>query len=152
MAKGGRPSMYTQELAKSICDRLANGESLRTICKSEGMPTRETVRVWRNDNPDFSGQYARAREDQADFYADECIEIADDKSQDILDIKEGGDTRMITNSAAVQRAKLQCEMRKWKASQLAPKRWGQQNATVTGADGGAIAIKLTIEEKKLPRE
>lgn len=112
----------------------------------------DTVREWLLQKPEFSAQYARAREEQADLLADECIEIADDKSQDILDIKEGGDTRMITNSAAVQRAKLQVDARKWKAGQLAPKKWGQQNikTELTGTDGKDLIINLNLNLKKVP--
>lgn len=152
MAKTGRPSKFTEELALAICSIIASGESLRKLCQRPGMPHIDTVREWLIQKPLFSAQYARAREAQADLLADEIIEIADDKSQDILDIAEGGDSRMITNSAAVQRAKLQVDARKWKASQMAPKRWGQQQTQVTGPDGGALAIKLVIEERKLPSE
>ena len=149
---GGRPSKYTDELVNEICRLISSGLSLRKICLQERMPTIECVRVWLLNKPQFSAQYARAREEQADLLADECIDIADDKSQDILDIKEGGDTRMITNSAAVQRAKLQVDARKWKASQMAPKKWGQQNikTELTGADGKDLIVNLNLNLKKVP--
>lgn len=149
---GGRPSKYSMELVTDICRRIAEGQSLRKICAGPGMVHIDTVREWLLQKPEFSAQYARAREEQADLLADECIEIADDKSQDILDIKEGGDTRMITNSAAVQRAKLQVDARKWKAGQLAPKKWGQQNikTELTGTDGKDLIINLNLNLKKVP--
>jgi hypothetical protein len=152
MAKIGRPSLYSDKLVETICNLIASGESLRKVCQRPGMPTCETIRVWLIEKPTFSAQYARAREAQADLLADEIIEIADDKSQDILDVGEGGDVRSITNSAAVQRAKLQVDARKWKAGQLAPKRWGQQSMAVTGADGGPLIVKTIIETKKIGTE
>ena len=34
----GRPSTYGQEIADEVCRRLAGGESLRAICRDEGIP------------------------------------------------------------------------------------------------------------------
>lgn len=144
---GGRPPKKTSELMEQICSRIADGESLRKICVSIGV-NRETVRDWLNKDPQFSGQYARAREEQADLLADQCIEIADDKSQDILDIPDGGDTRLITNSAAVQRAKIQIDARRWKAGQLAPKKWGQQNSKTELVGDGGGPVKFVVEVVK----
>ena len=44
--KRGRPSHYSAEIADTICDRLAGGESLRAICADAGMPDRATVCRW----------------------------------------------------------------------------------------------------------
>jgi hypothetical protein len=78
----GRPSIYSQELADRICERLASGESLRSICGDDGMPSWPTISKWLNEKPDFVTQYARAREDQAEAHADRIIEIADDETID----------------------------------------------------------------------
>lgn len=72
----GRPSSYTQEIGDLICHRMAEGESLREICKDEALPSRITVIRWKNDNEVFRDQYARARQDQADSYADLGLEAA----------------------------------------------------------------------------
>ena len=91
----GRPSEYSQELGAKICAELADGKSLRKICEADDLPSRETVRLWLLDAEEngqdsryygFFGQYVRAREEQADHYADEIIEIADqyDKASDTL--------------------------------------------------------------------
>lgn len=144
MAKTGRPSSYSEKVAEAICELMANGESLRAICERPGMPSRESVRRWLNANEAFRGHYARARELQADYLVERALEIADDKSDDILDVGDGGDKRMMTNSAAVQRAKLQVETRMKIAAQMAPKRWGQQSMAVTGSDGGPVAFNLSV--------
>ena len=66
----GRPSTFTQKIADEICERIADGESLRSICGDDGFPTKSTVFKWLNDFPGFSDQYARAREAQADSLFD----------------------------------------------------------------------------------
>ena len=83
MAERGRPTAYTPELAAEICERMAAGESLRSICRSEDMPSEITVRRWAIENREgFSAQYAMASETRMDCLADEIVEIADDKSGD----------------------------------------------------------------------
>jgi Bacteriophage Sf6, terminase small subunit-like len=80
--KRGRPSDYCAEIAMTICDRLADGESLRAICADDGMPNKATVFRWIGRHKDFRDQYAVAREVQADDILDEILEIAHDDSRD----------------------------------------------------------------------
>ncbi len=47
--------LFTADLAVSICDRIASGESLRSICRAEGMPSEVTVRRWATDDRDGLG-------------------------------------------------------------------------------------------------
>jgi transcriptional regulator with XRE-family HTH domain len=63
----------------SICDKLAEGESLRSICRRMGIPE-STARYWLRENGEHFPQYARARELQADSFFDAVIDIADDTS------------------------------------------------------------------------
>lgn len=60
--KLGRPSKYSEELALTICERLAMGESLKAICTDKAMPTRSMVYRWKEANQPFRDMYARARE------------------------------------------------------------------------------------------
>ncbi len=71
-----------QKQFNMVCARIAGGESLRAICESEDLPDRDTINRWLNADSDgeLCGQYARAREEQADFYADEIITIADNEN------------------------------------------------------------------------
>ncbi len=77
-AKTGRPSLYTEALAAGFCRRLAEGETLRSVCRDDAMPGKTTVLRWLGDkkNADFRDQYAHARELQADALFDEALEIA----------------------------------------------------------------------------
>jgi len=140
----GRPSDYTQALADLICERLSDGESLRAICREEDMPNKATVFRWLGDNVTFSDQYARAREEQAESLVDEIVSIADeevttvraDKHGSKPDIQDGETalTEVVFDSVAVARNKLRVDARKWVASKLKPKKYGdriQQDVTGT---------------------
>lgn len=76
--KPGRPSSFTQELADKICEMIADGKSEREICRMEGMPTAVTLRKWKDANPEFLVQSARARQESADLYDDQRRAICDE--------------------------------------------------------------------------
>ncbi len=148
-AKKGRPSLYTEALAAKLCLRLAEGETLRSICRDDAMPGKTTVLRWLSDkkNADFRDQYAHARELQADALFDEALEIADDASGDWSTDKDGKKT---LDHEHVQRSRLRVDTRKWAAGKMAPKRYGDKMQH-TGDGGGPIRVrpdlsKLTGEE------
>jgi hypothetical protein len=66
----------------AICELLATGKSLREICELDGKPAASTVFLWLANDTQFSEQYARAREAQADALFDEILGIADDGRND----------------------------------------------------------------------
>lgn len=121
----GRPSNFSQETADLICDRLANGQSLRKICCDENMPSASTVFRWLSAQPAFQEQYALAREAQADTLFDEMLDIADDGSNDWMADKEEEDGFRY-NGDAVQRSRLRIEARKWMAGKLRPKKYSDR--------------------------
>lgn len=124
----GRPSDFSQEIADTICERLIDGESLRKICAGDDMPNRSTVLRWMDADEAFAAKCARAREIQADSLFDQMQDIAD----------EG-------NADDVQRAKLRVSTLQWRASKLAPKKYGDKTTTEhTGADGGPIAASVVV--------
>lgn len=137
----GRPSEYTEAVALQICERLADGESLRAICRDEHMPGRSTVFQWLAANKSFADQYAHAREAQADALFEDILEIADDNSGDVKVV--GDDEREVCNTEFVQRARLRVDARKWMASKLAPKKYGEKLDLSHGGDVG-----LTVNIKR----
>lgn len=123
----GRPSEFTQATADAICERIADGESLRRICAEEGMPDKATVFRWLSQNEAFRDQYAHAREMQAETHADRIVDIADEATD-------------------AQLARLQIDARKWAASKLAPKKYGEKVALTGGSEGDApIKSELTVK-------
>lgn len=127
----GRPTDYMPELADLICERIANGESLRTICADESMPGKSTVFRWLATYSDFGTKYAHAREEQADLYAESIVEIADEL--EVQAVYRGEDVKLDLSPSAVARNRLRVDARKWYASKLAPKKYGDKIA-VGGAD------------------
>ena len=96
-----------------ICTEVAVGKSLRKICEAPDMPDLSTVRGWINNSDELAKHYARAREEQADFYADQIIEIADAATDANL-------------------ARVQIDARKWVAAKLKSKTYGDKIAHVGG--------------------
>ncbi len=119
-----RPSSFRQEIADTICQRLALGESLRQICRDEGMPDRMTVIRWKSDHPEFRIQYARAREDQADTYAELGLEAA-------------------LNADDPAKGCLAFDAYRWAAGKLKPGTYGDK-VQHTGSEGtGPVATEIT---------
>ena len=99
----GRPSKYSTEIVETICCLLAEGRSLRNICKQEDMPSFRTVVRWALDPYlDFWHQYQRARQIQSEVIADEILEIADS----------------LNNVNDIPFVKLKIDARKWAAGRM----------------------------------
>ncbi len=138
----GRPSLYNEALGDTICARLADGESLNSICKSEGMPSERTVRTWARmpDHP-FSPRYAQARQIGYLKLADELLEIADDGRNDWMKRtgKDGEDLGWAVNGEHIARSRLRVDTRKWLLSKVLPKIFGDRITTEhTGANAGPV--------------
>lgn len=71
----------TEEEITDICNQIAEGKSLRRICREQGM-AESSVRYWLNKSEEAFAQTARARELGCDALADECMEIADNTAID----------------------------------------------------------------------
>lgn len=123
----GRPSTFTPEIAAKICEELAAGLSLRAICRKDGMPPESTVRQWEIDNVEgFAAQSARARETGCHSMADECLEIADDGSNDWMKSNKPDDNGYVLNGEHVQRAKLRIDTRMRLLGKWLPKVYGDK--------------------------
>lgn len=134
MRKRGRPSSYTPEIAAEICERLADGESLRAICRDERMPDRSTVSSWViKDVGGFSDQYTRARELGLEEIADSLTEISDDGTNDWMESNDPDNPGYRLNGEHVQRSRLRVDTRKWVLSKQLPKKYGdKQHVEMSG--------------------
>lgn len=123
-----RASEFTQAMGDAICERLSDGESLRSICDGEDMPNKATVFRWLAANEAFRDQYAVAREAQADAMFDDMLDIADDGRNDWM-AKRNDAGEIISwqeNGEALRRSALRIDARKWMAGKLQPKKYGDK--------------------------
>jgi hypothetical protein len=134
-----RPSLYSQDLADAICERIADGESLRAICADEGMPGRTTVWRWLEASEAFRNQYARAREAQAESLADDIVTIADDGRNDTWLDDAGNRVNM---PDVIARSKLRVDARKWILSKLKPGTYGDKVETT---HRGGVEVSGTLQ-------
>lgn len=110
-----------------ICQELATssrglGNILKAGINGMKLPEYSTIMQWMIDDKALSDMYARAKEDQGDFMADEMLDIADATAED---------------NVAVQRNRLRVDTRKWLAAKLKPKKYGEKidvNQTIMTKD------------------
>ena len=118
-----------EEIAKfkeTIIKKIPLGKSLTSIIDENNLCNRVTVYTWLNENhnhfdKDFLNNYMRAREDQADFYADQIIDISDTEKDPA-------------------KARVRIDARKWKAGKLKPKVYGDRVDVTT--DGQKMELRI----------
>lgn len=131
MADIGRPTDYTSELSDSVCQRLASGESMRSVSRDDAMPAMTTLFRWLREKDDFRQQYEKAKEESADALVEDMLDIADNQvSQPVLvegkPVMMGDKPVMVRDGPSVQHARLRVDTRKWAASKLKPKKYGEK--------------------------
>jgi len=138
---GGRPVVFgiDNPCWKTICEQMSLGKSLSSVLRSnEGMPSYHAVMLMVKNNPEFRGMYEKAIENRADRLAEEILELADEQMPDGL---EGP-----LASAWVQQKRMQVDARKWVASKLKPKVYGDRiDVAVTD---NRISVMDALKEAK----
>jgi hypothetical protein len=110
-----KPTVYREDVAERILERVAAGDSVHSICRSPGMPKRDAVAQWiYRDFRDFGRRYYEAFAARCSLMAQECI--------DIVDEAQGQDMAGVTS------ARNRADMRKWLLSRLIPERFGDRLA------------------------
>lgn len=138
MAKStGRPTKYTEALAATICEQIALGFSMRTICKDDKLPAMSTIFRWLKDNESFQEQYTRACEERTEAMAEDILDIADDGTNDFMEADDG---KRQYNGDSIQRSKLRVETRKWLMAKMKPKKYGDKVDVTT--DGKALPAPI----------
>jgi hypothetical protein len=156
---GGRPGKDWTAIRRDLLQMIATSNKSLQKCLNEINPKYNeklaviTVFDWIHDDKEFAKQYARAKEDQADFLAEEILSIADDTSEDEIFIEaedgSGQTAKRICNKEFIARSRLRVDTRKWIASKLKPKKYGDK-VDVTSGDKpleGATIINLSPIEK-----
>lgn len=133
----GRPRRkWTEKDEIAICKKLAtSNKSLKTVCKELKIDIGKVLEKLA-ENGNFTLQYARAKQDQADYLAEEIIEIADDISNDTIIDPETGKAK--ENKEWVNRSRLRVDARKWVAAKLKPKKYSDK---IDVSHSGEIEVK-----------
>lgn len=138
------------EIFEQMMEYIMGGMSIADVCRKEGMPPR--IRFYRalhaDEKGELRGQYDDACAIRADYLADEIVRIADDSSLDV-EFKTNGDINYSKKS--VERSKLMIDARKWTASKLRPKLWGNQVSVDLNVDASEESIQAlqAIGEKNM---
>lgn len=131
---------YNREpLIAEICLRLAEGESLRSICSDKHMPSIGTFLGWVAESSALSEQYARAKAIGLDVMADEMLRIADTPVVGQKSVSKATGIE-ITEGDMVEHRRLQVDTRKWLLSKLAPKKYGDRQAIEHSVNEDTAAI------------
>lgn len=152
----GRPQIYSEALGNQICEWLANGKSLTSYCKIDGNPSYSTIMRWLWKGSDwfreeFANNYTKAREQQAQYHADQIIDIADDGINDYMELQgKSGKKYIKVNGEHIQRSRLRIEVRQWIAKNLLPKVYGDKADLKLDSDGGGPVTMTIVYDKKLP--
>lgn len=139
--KLGRPSIFTQELADEICNRIAEGESLRAICRGDNVPPAGTILRWVTEKEAFREQYEFAMEQRAEGLFDEMFEIADETCLDTISTKDGERP----NAEWISRSRLRVDVRKWALSKMMPKKYGDKVQIGGAPDLPPIQSNVTVD-------
>jgi hypothetical protein len=114
------------------------------------MPAIDTIIgwLWDGKHDEFSAQYARAREQQAELWAEQIVDIANtpligEKTK----TTEKGVEIMVGDN--VERSKLMIDARKWVAAKLLPKKYGDK---VQAEHTGNVGLQLVHSVPQPKRE
>ncbi len=125
--------VYDRELLwPVILERLADGETLKVICESEGMPTPQAVRLWAREEP-YASLYAQAREAQAHAIVEEIIEASRQDPERVTMHVGENTTKEQVDAGEVQHRRLLVDTLKWAAAKTLPKIYGDRIAVDHGA-------------------
>jgi hypothetical protein len=129
----------------AICEFIAEGHSMNEFCRQNEIGSQASVLIWMGDpdHPEREKQYARARLLRADKLVEEIMTIADDGRNDTY-IDDNGNKK--TDWDVVARSKLRVDARKWFASKLAPKIYGDRQILSGDPEAPLAGPKIDLSQ------
>ena len=147
---------YSDRIARKICERLMQKQTLKSICADPKMPSMPTVIRWLADPrmTDFREMYYYARRVAAELYVDEIFEIADNGENDwkARYDKKGEFIDYVPDNEAIQRSRVRIDTRKWYASKMVPRIYGDKVDVALDATGDLAELlrKASNNDAGLP--
>jgi hypothetical protein len=117
----------TPEVIERLLGGIADGKTLRALCREDGMPNWRTVYDWIEADAELAAQVARARELGFDAIA-----------EDVFDIADG--TR--ASSEHVQLSKMRIDTRLKLLACWSPKKYGnKQDVSIGNKEGETLKVE-----------
>lgn len=144
--KMGAPAFpKTPEVIETILAHLADGKSMRSVCRMDGMPKMTTVFKWLREDAEFAKHYAQAKKEGVEAMLEDCLEIADDGRNDFMETQYG----QKVDREAIERSKLRVDTRKWFASKILPKKYGEKvEQTLKGDPTAPLQTRVVMVPPK----
>lgn len=131
-------SGYTPELYHTMCNRIANGETLKAICAEESMPTHASFHRWRDMSNENKIEYRAAMLARTELHIDEALHIADGEPYQ----NEAGE--IVQTLEETQRSKLRIETR-WKLAGIHNADYADKKTTVIANPDGTGLLENATE-------
>lgn len=128
------PTVYSTQIADSICDRIRAGETLQSICRDPNMPSVTRIYHWMSIHPDLRIRYEQARLQRADAFHDKAIELG-------LSMPSKDD---------VPATKLAVDTLKWAAEKASPNYYGSKKEEDVIHKPTIIVLNTGIDREGAP--
>lgn len=139
-----------EEQIDYILAQLVKKRSLSEICEEPDLPTLDAFLYWVRRDADLSQRYAYAREAQVTGLLEDCLQIAEDATDDAYiwtDPKTQRQYARIDGKTA-RRSQLIIETRERFAKLMLPERFAQQRMDVTSG-GKALPAPVQINDNRI---
>ena len=133
-----------ETIFNKILLEIEEGKAVINILKNKDYPSNRTFWKWLDQDEYKVKLYARACEARADAMVEDMIQIADDGLNDTYEDDEGNQR---TDHDVIARSKLRVDTRKWLASKLKPKKYGDSSLLKIGDnEGGELKINAIFSK------
>lgn len=134
-----------KEIFDKICQRIEEGESLRSVLRDKDMPSSRTFFKWIDEDEEKVKQYARSTSIRADLIFDEILEISDNTIEGSVIHVKGDGTEEVRTGDMLGHRRLQVDARKWILSKMNPKKYGDKSELDLTSKGEKLNTTTTVE-------
>lgn len=118
---------WTPELVDKICDEIAGGSSIKDVCALPWSPSEPSIYRQMAKDAEFANRINKARMAQQDHEVEACVRMADEATTEDWQV-----------------VKLRIWARQWRASKLAPKRYGDK-LELSGDEKNPLQVGMTVK-------